>query len=66
MLDAYATERWEVRPIRHHHPRSADIAQTILHYMVSSGTDQSPSKPSAGVLHLLQKSGLMIMTMTMT
>lgn len=38
--------------------------QTILHFMVSSGTDQSPSKPSQGVLHLLQKSGLMVLTMS--
>ncbi|OCB84735.1 transcription factor Tfb2 [Sanghuangporus baumii] len=43
MLDAYAVERWE----------------TILHYMVSSGTGQMPSKPSQGVLFLLQSSGLM-------
>ncbi|KZV82245.1 transcription factor Tfb2 [Exidia glandulosa HHB12029] len=50
MLDAYATERWE----------------TILHFMVSSGTDQSPSRPSPGVLHLLQKSGLMVTTISMT
>jgi len=27
--------------------------------MVSSGTDQQPSKPSEGVLFLLQRSGLM-------
>ncbi|GLB36471.1 hypothetical protein LshimejAT787_0307590 [Lyophyllum shimeji] len=43
-LDGYALERWE----------------TILHYMVSSGTGQSPTKPSTGVLYLLQRSGLMI------
>ncbi|KAI6099745.1 transcription factor Tfb2-domain-containing protein [Pisolithus sp. B1] len=42
-LDAYALERWE----------------TILHYMVSSGQDQLPTKPSQGVLYLLQRSGLM-------
>ncbi|EPQ53971.1 transcription factor Tfb2 [Gloeophyllum trabeum ATCC 11539] len=42
-LDAYAVERWE----------------TILHYMVSSGTGQLPTKPSPGVLFLLQRSGLM-------
>ncbi|KAA1467163.1 transcription factor Tfb2 [Dentipellis sp. KUC8613] len=42
-LDAYALERWE----------------TILHYMVSSGTGQLPAKPSQGVLYLLQRSGLM-------
>ncbi|KAI0359926.1 transcription factor Tfb2 [Trametes cingulata] len=42
-LDAYALERWE----------------TILYYMVSSGTGQFPAKPSAGVLYLLEKSGLM-------
>ncbi|KAG8930978.1 RNA polymerase II transcription factor B 52 kDa subunit [Tulasnella sp. 418] len=42
-LDQYAIERWE----------------TILHYMVSSGTDQAPPKPSQGVLYLLSRSGLM-------
>ncbi|KAH9943694.1 transcription factor Tfb2-domain-containing protein [Amylocystis lapponica] len=42
-LDAYALERWE----------------TILHYMVSSGTGQSPARPSQDVLFLLQRSGLM-------
>jgi len=42
-LDGYALERWE----------------TILHYMVSSGTGQIPTKPSQGVLYLLQRSGLM-------
>lgn len=42
-LDAYALERWE----------------TILHYMVSSGQEQLPTKPSQGVLYLLQRSGLM-------
>ncbi|KAJ8692321.1 RNA polymerase II transcription factor B 52 kDa subunit [Pleurotus ostreatus] len=42
-LDSYALERWE----------------TILHYMVSSGSGQYPSKPSQGVLYLLQRSGLM-------
>ncbi|TDL25831.1 transcription factor Tfb2 [Rickenella mellea] len=42
-LDAYAVERWE----------------TILHYMVTSGTGQAPTKPSQGVLYLLQRSGLM-------
>jgi len=42
-LDRYALERWE----------------TILHYMVSSGTGQMPTKPSQGVLYLLQRSGLM-------
>lgn len=42
-LDAYALERWE----------------TILHYMVSSGQGQNPTKPSQGVLYLLQRSGLM-------
>ncbi|KAH9985132.1 transcription factor Tfb2-domain-containing protein [Russula vinacea] len=44
-LDAYALERWE----------------TVLHYMVSSGTGQTPIKPSQGVLFLLQRSGLMAM-----
>ncbi|THU92975.1 transcription factor Tfb2 [Dendrothele bispora CBS 962.96] len=42
-LDGYALERWE----------------TILHYMVSSGTGQLPTKPSTGVLYLLKESGLM-------
>ncbi|EPT05609.1 hypothetical protein FOMPIDRAFT_1027205 [Fomitopsis schrenkii] len=42
-LDAYALERWEI----------------ILHYMVSSGTGQHPTKPSQEVLYLLQRSGLM-------
>ncbi|CAL1716128.1 unnamed protein product [Somion occarium] len=42
-LDAYALERWE----------------TILHYMVSSGSGRYPAKPSQGVLLLLQRSGLM-------
>jgi len=44
-LDAYALERWE----------------TVLHYMVSSGTGQTPVKPSQGVLFLLQRNGLMAM-----
>jgi len=44
-LDTYALERWE----------------TVLHYMVSSGTGQTPIKPSQGVLFLLQRSGLMAM-----
>ncbi|KAF8621997.1 hypothetical protein AX15_007351 [Amanita polypyramis BW_CC] len=43
VLDSYALERWE----------------TILHYMVSSGSGQQPTKPSQGVLYLLQRSGLM-------
>ncbi|KAJ3982165.1 transcription factor Tfb2-domain-containing protein [Lentinula detonsa] len=42
-LDGYALERWE----------------TILHFMVSSGTGQNPTRPSQGVLYLLQRSGLM-------
>ncbi|KAG7444726.1 transcription factor Tfb2 [Guyanagaster necrorhizus] len=42
-LDGYALERWE----------------TILHYMVSSGSGQNPASPSPGVLYLLQSSGLM-------
>jgi transcription initiation factor TFIIH subunit 4 len=33
--------------------------QTILHYMVSSGTGQQPTKPSQDVLYLLQRSQLM-------
>ncbi|KAL9714491.1 RNA polymerase II transcription factor B 52 kDa subunit [Leucoagaricus gongylophorus] len=43
ILDSFALERWE----------------TILHYLVSSGTGQNPTKPSQGVLFLLQRSGLM-------
>lgn len=31
----------------------------MLHYMVSSGTGQLPTKPSQGVLYLLERSGLM-------
>ncbi|EAU85259.2 transcription factor TFIIH complex subunit Tfb2 [Coprinopsis cinerea okayama7 len=42
-LDAYALERWE----------------TILHYMVSSGSGQRPTEPSPGVRFLLKTSGLM-------
>ncbi|KAL1949412.1 hypothetical protein VTO73DRAFT_8293 [Trametes versicolor] len=42
-LDGYALERWE----------------TILYYMVSSGTGEFPSQPSKGVLYLLERSGLM-------
>jgi len=42
-LDGYSLERWE----------------TILHFMVSSGTGQNPTRPSQGVLYLLQRSGLM-------
>ncbi|KAF7375291.1 RNA polymerase II transcription factor B subunit 2 [Mycena sanguinolenta] len=42
-LDGYALERWE----------------TILHYMVSSGSGQNSMRPSKAVLYLLQQSGLM-------
>ncbi|KAJ7220293.1 transcription factor Tfb2 [Mycena pura] len=42
-LDGYALERWE----------------TILHYMVSSGTGQTSLRPSKDVLFLLEQSGLM-------
>lgn len=42
-LDNYAREHWE----------------TILHFMVASGTGQAPTRPSQGVLYLLQRSGLM-------
>ena len=42
-LDAYAVERWE----------------TILHYMVSSGTSAPVRQPSLGVLHLLTEGRLM-------
>jgi len=49
-LDAYAVERWE----------------TILHFMVSSGTGQAPIKPSKGVLYLLTKSTLMSQKLSVT
>lgn len=60
-LDAYALERWEVSgqvqiPTYTH---TMSLIQTILHYMVSSGQGQLPTKPSQGVLYLLQRSGLM-------
>lgn len=42
-LDTYALEKWE----------------SILHYMVSSGTGLPSTKPSAGVEFLLERSGLM-------
>ncbi|PVF97819.1 putative TFB2-TFIIH subunit [Serendipita vermifera] len=42
-LDTYALERWD----------------TILHFMVTSGTDQESARPSEGVLYLLEHSGLM-------
>lgn len=42
-LDGYALERWE----------------TILHFMVSSGTGQESAQPAAGVTYLLKESGLM-------
>lgn len=42
-LDTYALEKWE----------------SILHYMVSSGTGLPSAKPSAGVEFLLERSGLM-------
>ncbi|VDB84710.1 unnamed protein product [Peniophora sp. CBMAI 1063] len=42
-LDGYAVERWE----------------TILHYMVSSGTGAPVRQPSLGVLHLLTEGKLM-------
>jgi transcription initiation factor TFIIH subunit 4 len=35
------------------------MLQTILHYMVSSGTGQLPREPSRGVRVLLRQSGLM-------
>lgn len=35
------------------------ILQSILHYMVSSGTGLPSAKPSAGVEFLLERSGLM-------
>lgn len=61
-LDGYALERWEV-----HQTISwtwlefeyTALLQTILHYMVSSGTGQQPTKPSQDVLYLLQRSQLM-------
>jgi len=40
-------------------PNADQQCQTILHYLVSSGTGQNPTKPSQGVLFLLQRSGLM-------
>ncbi|CAG7846805.1 RNA polymerase II transcription factor B subunit 2 AltName: Full=RNA polymerase II transcription factor B 52 kDa subunit; AltName: Full=RNA polymerase II transcription factor B p52 subunit [Serendipita indica DSM 11827] len=43
MLDNYAVERWD----------------TILHFMVTSGTEQASARPSEGVLYLLEHSGLM-------
>ena len=60
-LDAYALERWEViPPIMWSDSRELiSRVQTILYYMVSSGTGQFPAKPSQGVLYLLQRSGLM-------
>ncbi|KIJ50918.1 hypothetical protein M422DRAFT_159156, partial [Sphaerobolus stellatus SS14] len=50
VLDAYATERWE----------------TILHFMVSSGTGQAPVRPSKGVQYLLTKSALMSTRISVT
>ena len=58
-LDSFALERWEVRLPIHELFTLIYFVQTILHYMVSSGTDQQPAKPSQGVLFLLQRSGLM-------
>ncbi|KAG9001428.1 RNA polymerase II transcription factor B 52 kDa subunit [Tulasnella sp. JGI-2019a] len=43
LLDQHASERWE----------------SILHFMVSSGTEQRVTKPTKGVLFLLDRSGLM-------
>ncbi|KAG8858769.1 RNA polymerase II transcription factor B 52 kDa subunit [Tulasnella sp. 330] len=43
LLDQHASERWE----------------SILHFMVSSGTEQRVIKPTKGVLFLLDRSGLM-------
>ncbi|KIY53603.1 transcription factor Tfb2 [Fistulina hepatica ATCC 64428] len=42
-LDSFALEQWE----------------TILHYMVSSGSGGNPARPSNDVLFLLERSGLM-------
>jgi len=58
-LDSFALERWEVSLLLMNTCPHGFCAQTILHYMVSSGTDQQPAKPSKGVLFLLQRSGLM-------
>ena len=60
-LDAYALERWEVSALAwvSLYIRSMSSVQTILHYMVSSGQGQLPTKPSQGVLYLLQRSELM-------
>ncbi|KAG8933275.1 RNA polymerase II transcription factor B 52 kDa subunit [Tulasnella sp. 417] len=43
MLDRYAANCWE----------------SILHFMVSSGTDGRASRPTKGILYLLDRSGLM-------
>lgn len=63
VLDAYAVERWEVHIFWSRPTMDLLIyflfLQTILHFMVSSGTGQAPAKPSQGVLYLLQRSGLM-------
>lgn len=59
-LDGYALERWEVCKVFYQPTGTGSHCfQTILYYMVSSGTGQHPTKPSQGVLFLLQQSGLM-------
>lgn len=61
-LDGYALERWEVRQTISSTWLEFEytaLLQTILHYMVSSGTGQQPTKPSQDVLYLLQRSQLM-------
>jgi len=58
-LDGYALERWEVRRTSINSSWCLKVLQTILHYMVSSGTGQQPTKPSQDVLFLLQRSQLM-------
>lgn len=60
-LDDYATEKWEVSFLG---LRSSDVGaylllQTMLHFLVGSELQR---KPSASVLSLLERSGLMIVT----
>jgi transcription initiation factor TFIIH subunit 4 len=39
--------------------RDSATMQTILHYMVSSGSGQAPARPANSVLYLLERSELM-------
>ncbi|KAJ3546069.1 hypothetical protein NMY22_g2196 [Coprinellus aureogranulatus] len=60
MLDSYALERWEACSAWTAADTSSPDLQTVLHYMVSSGTsDAKPAEPSPGVRFLLKTSGLM-------